>query len=82
VDVASLAGSAEVRIEAVSGDVNVSVPKALDAELRLETFSGELHSDFGKPDGEHPGAIAIKLGSGKGRFRVESHSGDITLKRR
>jgi DUF4097 and DUF4098 domain-containing protein YvlB len=78
----SLNDDAEVRVDSVSGNVEFTVPKTLNTQLRLETYSGDLRSDFGKQERDEPERISATLGSGKGRFQVETHSGDITLRGR
>lgn len=78
-NLSSLNDEAEVRVESVSGSIEFTAPKTLNTQLRLETFSGSLRSDFGKPDAAQPELITATLGSGKGQLQVETHSGDIAL---
>lgn len=73
---------AEVRVDSVSGDIELELPAGADTELSLETYSGELRSDFGKPDASEPERLLTTLGKGNGMVHIESHSGDIRVRRR
>jgi DUF4097 and DUF4098 domain-containing protein YvlB len=67
----------------VSGDVNVSMPSNLGAEVDLKTLSGDLKTDFGITieKREHgPGKSAHgRLGEGSRRVKMSSVSGDVNL---
>ncbi|MGH7664194.1 MAG: DUF4097 family beta strand repeat-containing protein [Gemmatimonadaceae bacterium] len=74
-----------------SGDILLAVPQGAGALLTLETFSGEIDSDFPltiQPGDEGGGAHRRKhgfqftLGNGGARIDVETFSGDIHLMRR
>ncbi|HUK91969.1 MAG TPA: DUF4097 family beta strand repeat-containing protein [Blastocatellia bacterium] len=66
-----------------SGNVTVSVPAALDAEVSMSTSSGSVNCDFpitvqGKLS---PHRIHGVIGGGSGKIRMESSSGNVTLRR-
>ena len=73
-----------------SGEVTLSLPADIGAELGVSTFSGGIESDFPitLKAGEHGiGAAQAKrltftVGRGTARIIAETFSGDITLKRR
>ena len=73
-----------------SGEVTLSLPGDIGAELSVSTFNGGIESDFPitLKAGEHGiGAAQAKrlsftVGRGTARIIAETFSGDITLKRR
>ena len=71
-----------------SGDVKLRIPGGLNANLALETFSGEINSAF--PMTLQPGdnvtrrrgrKMDFTIGSGGARVTVGTFSGDITIER-
>lgn len=73
-----------------SGGIHIVVPQNASASLSLETFSGELDSDFPitiQPSGDGGGRgrssrrLDFSLGGGGARVIVETFSGDITLEK-
>ena len=72
-----------------SGDIRLVVPAELGALLTLQTFSGEIQSDFpltitpaaGERRGR-PRSMTFTLGQGGARIDVETFSGDVRLERR
>lgn len=77
-----LAEGGEIRADSVSGDLQFHLPKNTNAEVVLETFSGDLHSDLGRPARPSSGTLEVTLGSGKARVHAESHSGDVAIRAR
>ena len=67
----------------ISGDVSVSMPSNLGADVDLKTLSGDLKTDFGITieKREHgPGKTAHgRLGEGSRRVKMSSVSGDVNL---
>ncbi len=67
----------------VSGDVSVSMPSNLGADVDLKTLSGDIKTDFGITieKREHgPGKSAHgRLGEGSRRVKMNSVSGDLSL---
>ena len=71
-----------------SGDVKLRIPSGLNANLSLETFSGEITSAFpmtlqpGDNIGRRRGKkMDFTIGSGGARLTVGTFSGDITIER-
>ena len=82
---AALADGGEIGLKTVSGDVRLRLPRGLSAVVRGESFSGDLRA----PDAQiqrpkhGPGAsFEHRYGSGSGRVRLETFSGDETLELR
>ena len=73
-----------IEVETMSGDVRVDLPSDIGADLHAETFSGGLRSDFGTVNTpEHgPGrSLETRIGTGDGRIRLETFSGDIDIRK-
>ncbi|MFH2051824.1 MAG: DUF4097 family beta strand repeat-containing protein [bacterium] len=69
------------------GDLTLSVPGSLDADLEIETFTGDIEDDFGgkveRSSAYGPGKeMFLTLGAGKARVRISSFSGDVTIRKR
>lgn len=76
--------TARIELESMSGDVQLTVPTTFSGRIQAETFSGSLRSDLGSivEPKYGPGRSLDVAGSGDGRIRVESFSGDIAIRRR
>lgn len=80
-----LNGNARLTAESMSGDVEINLPADQSGMFRAESFSGRIHSDFGKVDYAKfgPGSrLKYTAGDGGAEVRVESFSGNIKLKSR
>ncbi len=78
----TLAGNARVHMESMSGDIRLNLPADLSAHIEASTFSGDIHSDYGKPrsPGHGPGSsLDTQVGSGDAQFDLQTFSGDIEL---
>jgi DUF4097 and DUF4098 domain-containing protein YvlB len=70
-----------------SGGVWLSLPADVGAQVRVETFSGSVDSDFPvtlQPNSEDRSSnrrIEFKIGNGRSRIVAESFSGNIKLQR-
>jgi DUF4097 and DUF4098 domain-containing protein YvlB len=70
-----------------SGSVRLVLPQNVGAQLRVETFSGSVDSDFPvtlQPSDDGRGAgrkMEFKIGNGRSRIVAESFSGSIKLER-
>ena len=69
-----------------SGGVRLSLPADVGAQVRVETFSGSVDSDFPvtmqPTDGRSSNRkIEFKIGNGRSRIVAESFSGNIILQR-
>ena len=80
---AALAADGEISMESVSGDLTLIAPRDLSAEVSGESFSGDLSAPGAKIEREEfgPGSsFHTRYGSGKGEVRIETFSGDATLR--
>lgn len=78
-----LAAGGEVSMESVSGDLTLVAPRDLSAQVTGESFSGDLSAPGAKIAREEfgPGSsFRTRYGTGKGEVRIETFSGDATLR--
>jgi lia operon protein LiaG len=70
-----------LEIDAGSGDVTVTIPKALGAELSVETGSGGIETNLTMQTSvrKHD-ALVGKIGDGRGRIAIETGSGTVSIK--
>ncbi len=76
--------NARVDTETMSGDIRIDATGDLSARIEAETFSGRIRSDFGAvKEPEHgPGrSLDATVGGGSSRIRIETFSGDISIRR-
>jgi hypothetical protein len=77
-----LSGGGDLEFSTVSGDVDITFPGNLDANLRMTTLSGELKSDFPMTtQGDNERSIEARIGSGGRLIKFNSVSGNVTLRR-
>ena len=80
---AALADGGECRMESVSGDLLLRLPRDLSAEVSGESFSGDLSAPGARIQREEYGpgsSFQTRYGAGKGDVRLETFSGDATLR--
>ena len=80
---AALAPDGEISMESVSGDLTLIAPRDLSAKVSGESFSGDLNAPGAKIEREEfgPGSsFHTRYGAGKGDVRLETFSGDATLR--
>jgi hypothetical protein len=86
VEIARLEGEGDMKFSTASGNVDVSLPSSLDANVHLSTVSGTVKTNFPlevKERQNGPGSSAEgQLGSGARRLRISSASGDVSLNSR
>lgn len=73
----------EISMESVSGDLTLIVPRDLSAQVTGESFSGELSAPGAKIEREEYGpgsSFHTRYGAGKGEVRIETFSGDASLR--
>ena len=93
VDVSAVSGDADLRTdlapggqlkaESTSGDLKLTLPQGSSARLDLSSFSGAIHSDTGSVIARDHGpgsSLKARLGRGDASVKLESFSGDVTLK--
>jgi len=81
----ALAPAARVRIEALSGDVTVTLPRDTSARFSASSFSGRIDSDVGEVDSEAHGpgsSLEARTGQGDAEVELETFSGEIELRLR
>jgi DUF4097 and DUF4098 domain-containing protein YvlB len=79
----ALAPGGRLVAEALSGDLLVRLPASTSARLSANSFSGDIRSDAGNVEKEEYGpgsSLRATLGEGDGDVRLESFSGDLTLR--
>jgi lia operon protein LiaG len=86
IQLARLEGSGPMEFSTASGDVIVSLPSDLDAEVSMSTVSGTLETDFPnievKDRKRGSGRQAFgRLGNGSRTVKISTASGDVRLKR-
>lgn len=84
IEIDRLEGSDDMKFSTVSGDVSVSLPSNLDADVDMSSFSGSIKTDFPvEVRSERFGSrnwARGKLGDGSRRLRVSTVSGDLSLR--
>lgn len=76
-----LAGGADVRAKSLSGEITLRLPADASARITAESYSGEIESDFGSVSGDGR-ELDVTAGRGDADIRVESFSGEVTIRRR
>jgi hypothetical protein len=83
VKIARLQGAGEMSFRSISGNVNVTAPSNLDADVEMSTISGSLKTDFPIEVMEKrygPGRSARgRLGAGSHNLRITTVSGRVSL---
>ncbi len=79
-----LTSRSRVEFDTVSGHVELTVPRGLDADFDISTFSGRIACDFGpeprKTSRYTPGhELNFSTGSGGARVSASSFSGRVTI---
>lgn len=71
-----------------SGDVRLAIPASTSAQLSVETFSGDLDSDFpmtllpgAQRSSGHPKRMEFRIGNGGAIVSATTFSGDVTIER-
>jgi len=84
VDIARIEGAEDMKFTTVSGDVSLSLPASLDADVDMSSFSGSIKTDFpveirSEKFGSRNWARG-KLGEGSRRLRISTVSGDVSMR--
>jgi hypothetical protein len=70
-----------------SGDIRLRIPATSGGTVRVETFSGDIDSDFqltmqpGASEGRRPRRQEFTFGNGSARITAETFSGDINIEK-
>lgn len=78
----ALAPGGRIGIESVSGRIELQLPAATSAQLRISSFSGGIESPVGTVEKPRYGpgrSLQTQLGQGNGDISLDSHSGTIKL---
>ncbi len=81
--VGEISKNGRLSAESMSGDVRVNLPSAQSGSFKAQSFSGRIDTDFGEVEhARHgPGShLKFTSGSGGAEVRVESFSGNISIK--
>jgi hypothetical protein len=79
----ALAEGVSAKLHSMSGDIRLSVTGKPQASLHASTFSGDIHSPWGKVDepSHGPGAsLDTDLGNGGGSITLKTFSGDVVIR--
>ncbi|MEO8365889.1 MAG: DUF4097 family beta strand repeat-containing protein [Pseudoxanthomonas sp.] len=79
----ALAPKGEIKLESVSGDLVLVVPRNVSAQARGESFSGDLKATgarIRKPEHGPGSSFDTRYGEGDGEISVETFSGDAELR--
>jgi len=76
-----LGNASSLQIEAGSGDVSVTIPKTLGAELSIETGSGGIETNLTmETTVRKHDALVGRIGDGRGRIAIETGSGTVSIR--
>lgn len=81
----SLAQDADLSVQTVSGNVDLSLPASLSADVSISTFSGAVQNDFGDQSSRsHRGRRSdeFTIGEGDAQISIETLSGTISLRKK
>ena len=79
----AVADDGRLSCDAMSGDVKLRLPASQHATFNAQSYSGSIRSDFGKvvSVSRGPGSMLDEqVGNNSARIRVETFSGDITIR--
>ena len=79
----AVADDGRLSCDAMSGDVQLRLPASQEAAFNAQSYSGSIRSDFGKvvSVSRGPGSMLDEqAGDNSARIRVETFSGDITIR--
>lgn len=69
--------------DTMSGDVQLRLPASQQAEFTAQSYSGDIHSDFGNAVSVSRGpgsSLNYSVGNSASRIRLETFSGDISIR--
>ena len=70
--------------DAMSGDISLSLPAGQAAAFSAQSYSGDINSEFGDPmhRSKNPSGASLKaqIGDNGARIRLETFSGDISIR--
>ncbi|MCC6930263.1 MAG: DUF4097 family beta strand repeat protein [Gemmatimonadaceae bacterium] len=84
----SISGDGRYEFNSHSGNIELAIPSSANARFAVETYSGELDSDFpitlqpGDRSLRRPRRFEFTVGSGGPRIVAETFSGDLQIRKR
>ena len=79
----ALVDGGRVNCDSMSGDVSLRLPESQQADFGAQSFSGDIHTDFGEAVSvsRGPGTyLEHRSGDNGATIRIESFSGDISIR--
>ena len=79
---AGLQPGGRISLQTVSAPVSLTLPAQTSAQLKINSFSGDINSDVGKVQRPRygPGSnLDARIGGGDGDISINSHSGDVRV---
>jgi hypothetical protein len=80
---AALKPAGTIKAETLSGELGLRLPSATGAKVHVETFSGDISSSAGRVDRQEHGpgkSLDVTVGNGQGQIKLESFSGDVSIR--
>ena len=81
----SVTASGRLNCDSMSGDINLMLPGSQQAEFNAQSFSGDIRTDFGESISVSKGpgnVLEHRVGDNGAKIRLESFSGDISIRSR
>ena len=78
-----MASGGEIKLESVSGDLLLVMPKDLSAQVNGKSFSGDLKAPgatINRPKHGPGASFSTRYGSGDGEINIETFSGSAEVR--
>ena len=78
-----MAGNYPVEARNAKGDVELTVPTNVGAELKVQTRNGDIESEYPAPSFDGPGSktASFRIGDGGNKINLSAENGDISIKK-
>jgi len=79
---AGLQPGGRISLQTVSAPVTLTLPARTSAQLKVSTFSGDIHSDAGEVERPRHGpgsSLDTRIGNGDGDISINTHSGGVRV---
>jgi len=77
-----ISGQGSFEFKTHSGDIDLRLPTATNADVELRTFNGSLQSSLGGQARQSTSALDFRVGSGGAKVRGRTFNGDIRVEAR
>jgi DUF4097 and DUF4098 domain-containing protein YvlB len=74
-----ITGQGSFEFKTHSGDIDLRLPSASNADFELRTFNGSLATTLGKEARQSSSALDFRVGSGGAKVRGRTFNGDIRV---